>query len=150
MIVRRLEGADLDKVMALDAQTNPTPWLRSHWQHAIANNLCLGVQSASNELAGFAVAQHVLDEAELLLIAIHPDQQRQGLGTTLLQALMRALADAGASMLFLEVRAGNRPAHQLYECVGGCETGTRPRYYRTADGGREDALLYTIPLERSA
>jgi ribosomal-protein-alanine N-acetyltransferase len=42
--------------------------------------------------------------------------------------------------MFLEVRASNHAAIQLYSAYGFHQVGRRPHYYRLPDG-REDALV---------
>ncbi len=77
-------------------------------------------------------------EAELLRIAVDPAHRGQGLGRRLLEACQRELAEAGMLDQFLEVRAANAAAIQLYRSCGWRRCGLRPGYY--PDG--EDALLF--------
>lgn len=77
-------------------------------------------------------------EAELLRIAVDPAHRGQGLGCSLLAACQRELAEQGMAQQFLEVRAANAAAIQLYERCGWERCGRRGGYY--PDG--EDALLF--------
>ena len=77
-------------------------------------------------------------EAELLRIAVDPAHRGQGLGRTLLEACQRELAATGMDHLFLEVRAANAAAIQLYRSCGWQRCGLRAGYY--PDG--EDAALF--------
>jgi ribosomal protein S18 acetylase RimI-like enzyme len=77
-------------------------------------------------------------EAELLRIAVDPAHQGLNLGRLLLEACQRELAAEGLLNLFLEVRASNAAAIQLYGACGWRHCGLRPGYY--PDG--EDALLF--------
>jgi ribosomal protein S18 acetylase RimI-like enzyme len=81
-------------------------------------------------------------EAELLRIAVDPAHRGQGLGRTLLEACQRDLAAAGMVNLFLEVRAANAAAIQLYRRCGWERCGLRAGYY--PDG--EDALLFRFTM----
>ncbi len=83
---------------------------------------------------GFIVARLVLDEAEILTIAVAPPAQRKGLGHALMDATLRHLHNARASMLFLEVDELNAPALALYRRLGFKQVGKRPGYYETAAG----------------
>ena len=145
MKIRALTHADLDAVLALDQQTNPHPWALGHWHDSLAHHLAWVIEDAS-EVLGFAVASLVLDEAELLLIAIAPWQQGQGLGRRLLVYALHQLHAAGAQHLLLEVRATNRAARRLYDSLGGHVEGVRKGYYPLPHGGREDAMLYRLAL----
>ena len=48
--------------------------------------------------------------------------------------------------MFLEVRPSNTRAIALYERSGFNEIGRRPRYYPTANNGREDAIVMAMEL----
>jgi|AACY02.2.fsa_nt_gi Acetyltransferases len=93
-----------------------------------------------------ALAQVILDEAEILTIAVAPKERRGGRGARLLARLQAEAAAAGATRLFLEVAADNTPARALYARAGYAETGRRAEYYRRADGTRIDALILSRPL----
>ena len=94
---------------------------------------------------GFAALRVAADEAELLRIAVCPDQRRRGLGRTLLDGVLRWAAARGAVRVFLELEAGNGPALRLYEAGGFAAVGVRRGYYPS--GG--DALLLARDLQPS-
>jgi ribosomal-protein-alanine N-acetyltransferase len=75
-------------------------------------------------------------------MAVDPAHRGQGLGRTLLEVCQRELAAAGMEQLFLEVRAANAAAIQLYRSCGWRRCGLRGGYY--PDG--EDALLFTLTM----
>jgi ribosomal-protein-alanine N-acetyltransferase len=87
------------------------------------------------------MARGVLDEEELLLIAVHPEQRGRGLGTALLQRYIEAAEARGRTSLFLEMREGN-PAESLYLRAGFAPIGRRRNYYRNAALGPLDAITY--------
>jgi ribosomal-protein-alanine N-acetyltransferase len=91
--------------------------------------------------AGFALARIAADEAELLSIGVVPECQRRGVARRLVAACVERAGAAGAAALFLEVGKANQPARRLYEAMGFHVVGHRHRYYRTPDGGFEDAVV---------
>jgi ribosomal-protein-alanine N-acetyltransferase len=93
----------------------------------------------SEEVAGFALARLVADEAELLLLAVRPEGQRRGIGRILLEHFEDEAAARGATQLHLEVREGNH-ALSLYEQAGFVLVGRRRDYYAGRKGDRYDAL----------
>ncbi len=101
--------------------------------------------SRTQNLLGFALGRVVLDEAELLTIAIHPDHQKQGLGMSSLRAFEDEATKRGAQRAFLEVAETNTAARALYARAGWQETGRRKNYYATPSG-RIDAILMSKPL----
>jgi ribosomal-protein-alanine N-acetyltransferase len=91
-----------------------------------------------DQLVGFLLLQRSADEAEILTLAIHPAQRRQGIARGLLTAAFNA---APSTRFFLEVAADNNAAIALYESCGFTPNGRRPRYYHRPDA-TIDALTY--------
>ena len=87
---------------------------------------------------GYAIAHRAADEAEILNVGVAPAHRRQGVGRALVEQLLAALRDAGARVVYLEVRASNVIARRLYESMGFQEVARRARYYRRPV---EDAVI---------
>jgi ribosomal-protein-alanine N-acetyltransferase len=96
-------------------------------------------QSASP--AGFVLTRHVLDEEELLLIAVLPGVRRRGVGAALIKHLFMQASSRGITRIFLEMRRGN-PAIHLYSKFGFEPIGERRNYYRMENGERVDAITF--------
>ncbi|NCP12983.1 MAG: GNAT family N-acetyltransferase [Sphingomonadales bacterium] len=96
---------------------------------------------ASQTPAGFVLTRHVLDEEELLLIAVIPGARRRGVGAALIELLFTAAQMRGVTRIFLEMRRGN-PAIELYRKFGFEPIGERRNYYRMANGERIDAITF--------
>ena len=77
------------------------------------------------ELVGFLAVQTVLDEMEILQIAVRADFQRLGIASQLMAAVMDWEGD-----IFLEVRESNRAAQALYTRQNFTKIGKRKDYYR--------------------
>jgi [ribosomal protein S18]-alanine N-acetyltransferase len=90
---------------------------------------------------GFVLTRHVLDEEELLLIAVVPGVRRRGVGAALIEHLFTAARARGIERIFLEMRRGN-PAIHLYRKFGFEPIGERRNYYRMANGERIDAITF--------
>lgn len=101
---------------------------------------------AIGDQRGFALGRVIADEAELLTIAIAPDQRRAGLGRLVLTGYEAAAAARGATSSFLEVACDNAPARALYTAAGYCETGRRAGYYPRQGAGPADALILRKPI----
>ncbi len=126
------------------AMTVPAPWsVRDFETLAAGRNVFIASPSAS----GFALGRVVVDEAELLTLAVDPDAQRQGIGRACLTAFETEAIARGANHLHLEVAATNAPALSLYRSAGWHEAGRRKAYYKGPDA-RIDAILMTKQLAR--
>jgi ribosomal-protein-alanine N-acetyltransferase len=78
-----------------------------------------------------------------LNVAVAPASRGQGIGRTLLDAVLAAIVRAGTRRVFLEVRVSNTAACRLYAGAGFREVGRRRGYY---DHPREDALILARDL----
>ncbi|WP_285712987.1 GNAT family N-acetyltransferase [Erythrobacter oryzae] len=96
--------------------------------------------------AGFVLTRHVLDEEELLLIAVTPGARRRGVGAALIEHLFHVARTRGTARVFLEMRRGN-PAIHLYRKFGFEPIGERRNYYRMANGERIDAITFARTLD---
>lgn len=90
---------------------------------------------------GFVLTRTILDETEILLIAVAPEARRRGIGRRLLEAVIARAKQAGIS-LFLEVRADNSAALEMYRALNFKPVGVRRGYYKGADGIQRDS--YTL------
>ena len=97
-----------------------------------------GCAGGDGQLAGFAIVRHMLDESELLLLAVHPAAQRCGMAHAMIEYWRADAQKSGVERLLLEVRADN-PARALYLKMGFTWLATRPEYYRGGDGKLRDS-----------
>src|SRR5690606_38943246 len=138
--VRPMTDADLDAVWAIEQATQLTPWSGLVFSECLVAGYDCEVVERDGVIAAFMIVSRVLDEAHLLNIAVAPAFQRRGLAWALLRHLQDTCTARDTSVIYLEVRASNTPARELYTRFGYQQTGTRKDYYRT-EGGREDAIL---------
>ncbi|MCH8543340.1 MAG: ribosomal protein S18-alanine N-acetyltransferase [Alcanivorax sp.] len=142
---RPMVAEDIAALLPIENAGQPTPWTAQVFADCLRPGYCCyvvvaGADSEAETPVAFQVLSHVLDEAHLLNIGVHPDWQRRGIAATLLQHTMAHLAEARISMLYLEVRESNQAGRKLYRRLDFVLTGRRKDYYNRP-GGREDALL---------
>lgn len=130
--------------------TTPRPWSTDEFA-VLRRQTGVFVLTRQDEsgLAGFLVGRVVVDEAELLTIAVSPERQRQGLGASLMLGFLEESRQRRAMTAFLEVAADNLPAISLYRRFGFTESGRRRQYYRRPDGSAIDALIMARGLGES-
>ncbi|MET1026796.1 MAG: GNAT family N-acetyltransferase [Dongiaceae bacterium] len=104
-------------------------------------------EQGSGEPLGFVLTRSVLDEMEIILLAIRPDHRGQGLGRSLAESVIDQAAKASMRTLFLEYAAPNLAAGRLYRRVGFEQVGLRRNYYRGARGSAADAVTMRLELE---
>jgi ribosomal-protein-alanine N-acetyltransferase len=126
--------------------TTPRPWSAAEFAALLADPLVFLLTGP----AGFLLGRVVAGEAELLTLAVAPEARRQGTGARLVQGFLQESARRGAESAFLEVAAPNAAARALYAAAGFAEAGRRRNYYRSPEGGAEDALILVFAFSRPA
>ena len=145
---RAMTPAALEAVAALTHRADPFGWTLRNFSDAHASGNTLTVLTVDGVTSGIAAVMHVLDESELLEIAVQPAMQGRGYGKALLAQAIALARRNGAVRMFLEVRESNARARKMYTSFGFEETGRRRNYYPT-ENGREDAILMTAQFSRS-
>lgn len=138
----KIENMTADHVAAvarLEAVCFADPWSERSVASEVNNPLSLWLVALEGDcVVGYIGSQTVLDESDMMNVAVHPDHRRRGVAEALVLALCEALKQRGSGCLTLEVRASNEPAKALYGKLGFELAGRRPNYYRNP---REDALI---------
>jgi len=114
-------------------------WSEKSVASELENKLSLWLVALDGDrVAGYVGSQTVMDETDMMNVAVHPDFRRRGVGEALIHALVEMLKEKNSRCLTLEVRVSNDPAIALYEKLGFVQAGRRKNYYRNP---REDALI---------
>lgn len=116
------------------------PWTEAESIFKSENILVLGA-FFNNGLVGFCAMAVVLDEGEMLMCAVHPTFQRQGIGSHLVCRMLEDCRRRNVLNFFLEVDVTNIAAQKLYEKHGFRVVGKRKAYYQRLDGTFNDALV---------
>jgi ribosomal-protein-alanine N-acetyltransferase len=144
-LIRRLNTLDVDRIFEIEQIAYPFPWTRGIFVDCMrVGYACFGLQ-IGKDLAGYTILSAAAGEAHLLNLCIHPDWQHRGYGSLLLEYAINHFARLENHAIFLEVRAGNMRAANLYENRGFKVIGQRPGYY-SAGQRREDAIVMRLTL----
>ncbi len=142
-----MTAADLPRVVEIERKSKAHPWseamLRAEVEAGPVSRPKVAV--IGEQVVGFIMAWFVADEVHIINLVVHPEFQRQGMATRLLEQVCNEAREQGAEKVFLEVRESNQKAISLYKKFGFREAGIRPQYYQ--DTG-EDALLMIKKLGR--
>ena len=139
MLITTMNATHVSQVAELEKLCFSDPWSEKSVASELNNPLSLWLVAQEGErLAGYVGSQTVLDETDMMNIAVHPDYRRCGVARQLVEELVAGLKRRGSRCLTLEVRASNDPARKLYEKLGFQQIGLRKNYYRNP---REDALI---------
>ena len=137
---------DLDAVLEIESSSFSRPWTRVHFLDEIQSPFGRSTVAITPEgaIAGYICVKQVLDEAEILDVAVSGSMRGRGIGRFLVESALEECRNSGGGHVSLEVRVGNEEAITLYRKIGFRETGRRKQYY---DNG-EDAILMQIDFWR--
>jgi ribosomal-protein-alanine N-acetyltransferase len=142
-----MQFGDLDRVLAVERAAYSFPWSRGNFVDSLAAGyLAEMLLDDRAGLLGYYVAMAGVDEMHLLNLTVAPAQQRRGHSRTLLDALESRCRERNVATLWLEVRASNARARQVYARRGFAEVGLRRGYYPAGKSQREDAIVMSLAL----
>ncbi|PHV63620.1 ribosomal protein S18-alanine N-acetyltransferase [Cyanobacterium aponinum UTEX 3222] len=138
-----LTDKDLEQVLELDQICFGGLWSLDSYKREIESPnsylLIITVNTHSGtKVIGFGCFWAILEEAHITILAIHPDFQGQGLGSLLLENLLKEAVNRKLERATLEVGENNTKAINLYQKFGFKEAGRRKKYYKKTG---EDALI---------
>jgi ribosomal-protein-alanine N-acetyltransferase len=139
--LRRPTPEDLGVIAAIEAASFADPWSEAEFASVLLtpHTIFLVAEAGRKSgIVGYVIAMAVLDQAEILNVAVAPEYRGGGLGGGLLDAALLEVERRGAESVFLEVRVSNAAAKALYASRGFVEVSRRKNYYRTPV---EDALV---------
>jgi len=138
-VIVPMAEAHAAQVAALEKLCFTTPWSEASVRSELTNPLSVWLCAVrGGEVIGYIGSQAVLDEADVMNVAVAPGERRKGVARELVRALCERLADRGVESLTLEVRPSNEAALRLYDQEGFRRVGRRRRYYVDPV---EDALI---------
>jgi ribosomal-protein-alanine N-acetyltransferase len=100
----------------------------------------------TRRIVGFVLVRVVVDEAEILSIAVRRATRGRGYGRMLMEEALRRLYRDRIATCFLEVNRSNTAAMRLYRSLGFVVAGERQRYYSEATAGDTSALVMRLQL----
>ena len=117
------------------------PWTREgFFTFLLKDENMFFVVEEKGQILGYCSMQTVLDEGDILNVAVTRDRQKEGIGYFLVDSMLMLAAARGIHIVHLEVRESNGSARRLYQRLGFKEDGFRKNYYTEPV---ENAVLMT-------
>lgn len=125
-----MSWAHVPAVAELEEQCFADPWSENSISRELENPLSLWLVALHDGcVVGYIGSQTVLDQTDIMNIAVCPSLRGCGIGKALLRALEARLRTEQVSSMTLEVRPSNAPATALYAREGFSQVGRRKKYY---------------------
>ncbi|MBR1759365.1 MAG: ribosomal protein S18-alanine N-acetyltransferase [Lachnospiraceae bacterium] len=147
VVIRPMQAEDVSAICAIEQASFSDPWSAEGFLNSLANEraICLSA-ICEGEPVGYALLYTVLDEADLVNIAVAEQMRQCGIGRALLKEVILQAKEKGVLKIFLEVRKSNYRARLLYGSFGFLTLSVRKGFYEKP---KEDAICMMLPLERA-
>ena len=140
MSIRPADLSDAEAILALERASFAVPWSESSIRRDLESNPAAHYLVAVEEgnVVGYIGMWAILDEAQVMDIAVAPAARRRGIGRELVARLIEEARELGLDRILLEVREKNTGAIALYAAMGFESDGLRRGYYLD---DRDNAVL---------
>ena len=139
MIISNMNENHVRQIAELERLCFHDPWSENSIASELGNRLSVWLVALDEDkVVGYVGSQTVIDETDMMNIAVHPDYRNRGVATALIVELTQQLRMRGSKGLMLEVRESNSAAISLYDKHGFLQVGCRRNYYRNP---RENAMI---------
>ncbi|NLC35022.1 MAG: tRNA (adenosine(37)-N6)-threonylcarbamoyltransferase complex dimerization subunit type 1 TsaB [Alcaligenaceae bacterium] len=148
--LRPMGQGDVPEVAAIEAAVQAFPWTAGNFADGLKAGYGGWVAHQHGRVIGFSMTLYAPDIAHLLVLAVAPDAQREGVGTALVRHCEKEALARGLPDLLLEVRPSNLQALAFYRRHGFERIAIRKDYYPAPEGAREDGWVMRKSLASGA
>ena len=133
ILLREAEPADLDTITALDHAAFSTEWWYSGttFFRAMHDQTRFIVVERNGLPVGYGFGHAFGAQAHITRLAVHPEQQGQGIGTRLVETLIMHFRARGVETITLNTQTDNEDALRLYRHFGFTSAGDVVTVWRT-------------------
>src|SRR5690554_4260234 len=139
--LRPMGPENVPAVAAIEASVQEFPWTPGNFSDGLKAGYSGWVAHRHGRVIGFSLTLYAPDIAHLLVLAVAPDAQREGVGSALIRQSEKEALARKLPALLLEVRPSNTQALSFYRRHGFEQIAVRKDYYPAAGGKREDACV---------
>ena len=140
-----LSEEHIDSICEIENESFSDPWKKQFFLDLLDSSLSVCfVAVANTEIAGYLIAYHILDEIQILNIAVKKSERHKKIATKLFAFIFDYAKENNAEEFTLEVRQSNIGAIALYKKLGFKIDGMRKNYYTHP---KEDAILMSLRVK---
>ena len=142
--VSLMDHSDLKEVYEIEKQTNPSPWSKENFFSSYEVGHKSLVCRINNVIVGFIIFSIINKEIHLLNIAVHTEHQKKGIGSLLMETMLKQASVMGVLKVYLEVRSKNEKAILFYKKYNFIKDAVRVNYYTGENS--DDAVLMSLAI----
>ena len=139
-----MDHSDLKEAYEIEKQTNPSPWSKENFFSSYEVGHKSLVCRINNVIVGFIIFSVINKEIHLLNIAVHTEHQKKGIGSLLMETMLKQASVMGVSKVYLEVRSKNEKAILFYKKYNFIKDAVRVNYYTGENS--DDAVLMSLAI----
>ena len=139
-----MDHSDLKEVYEIEKQTNPSPWSKENFLSSYEVGHKSLVCKIDNIVVGFIIFSVINKEIHLLNLAVHSEHQKKGIGSLLMETMLKQASVMGVSKVYLEVRSKNEKAILFYKKYNFIKDAVRVNYYTGKNS--DDAVLMSLAI----
>ena len=145
MEIKEMTVSDLDLIADYLYEDFDDFWNYNVFKSELENKNSKYIVAKENDsILGFAGIWIAVDVAHITNIVVKKDLRKKGIGSLLLQELIKMCEELKMQEITLEVNEHNSNAIGLYKKFGFEQVGLRKKYYRNQD----NAIIMTIDFKR--
>ena len=142
--VSLMDHSDLKEVYEIEKQTNPSPWSKENFFSSYEVGHKSLVCKIDNIIVGFIIFSLINKEIHLLNLAVHTEHQKKGIGSLLMETMLKQASVMEVSKVYLEVRSKNEKAILFYKKYNFIKDAVRVNYYTGKNS--DDAVLMSLAI----
>ena len=127
--IEKMSREHLSEVASIEERSFSLPWSLESFELMLTEQASALVALEDGRVLGYVGMMCVLDEGQIINVAVHPEARRRGVGRRLMEAAQTYAKERGIVFLSLEVRESNIAARSLYSSLGWEEQGIRKGFY---------------------
>ena len=144
LLIGKLQKNDAPCVAKIERECFSVPFSESDILSYLENPIWRFLAAKISEaVVGYISYTVILDECQIVNVAIVPTLRKMGIGSKIIEAFLEEIKNEGVKSAFLEVRESNLPAINLYKKFGFLEIGISKNHYSKPT---ENAILMKIVL----
>lgn len=142
----KMSKKDICQILLLNCLLNSNSWKQDDYLAILSSTTqnCI-VAKINSSVVGFLVFNILVDEIEILQIAVNVNVQRNNIGTTLIKYLYDLANQYSMKKIYLEVASKNISAIAFYNKLGFHDLYIRKKYYLDGD----HAIIKEIVLNQA-
>lgn len=129
ILVKEMTSEHIPRVAEIEKLSFTDPWSADALELLVGDRANGLVAVEDEEVLGYVGMMCVLDECQIINVAVHPFARRKGIGGLLMRSAEDYAGKRGITVFSLEVRASNTAARSLYRKLGWTECGIRKNFY---------------------